>query len=227
VAVLGAGRLLDLDLELLCERCSEIHLFDADPTCVTEWKRQAGRRYNKSVIPHTVDLTEVLESWSQALRAASHTEYERVLGELIAPVPTWTESNFDGVISLNLLGQIPLYWRDRVVAMKAALADPEWEALVVSMGRLQRAHIQALQGSSSVWTLLISDTEYYFYHVDESLWRVEPAIFDPDLMEGTFGLGHARSVVKDSWLWHIAPQFVESDQEGEIHRVEARFLRWG
>jgi hypothetical protein len=226
VAVLGAGRLLDVDLELLCERCAEVHLFDADPSCIAEWKRQAGRRYNERVIPHVLDLTDTLDTWSRATRGLFHADYERALGQLVAPVPTWAETNFDGVLSLNLLGQIPLYWRDRVLAMKPELTDAEWESLVVSMGRLQRAHIEAVRSASQAWSIVISDTEYYFYHVDESLWRVEPAIFDVGLLGGDFGLGEPRSGTNDSWLWHIAPQFVESDHEGEIHRVEARFMRW-
>lgn len=226
VAVLGAGRLLDLDLDLLSEQCTEVHLFDADPTCVAEWKRHAGRRYNKSVIPHTVDLTDTLEAWSREIRVVSHADYERALGQLVAPLPTWAETNFDGVLSLNLLGQIPLYWRDRVLAMKPELTDAEWGALVASMGRLQRRHIEAVRSASRAWSILISDTEYYFYHVDESLWRVEPAIFDATLTDGNFGLENSSSVTKDSWLWHIVPQFVESDHEGEIHRVEARVMQW-
>jgi hypothetical protein len=110
--------------------------------------------------------------------------------------------------------------------MKPSLDDSEWKALVFSMGRLQRSHWCALQNESTKWTIVISDTEYYFYHVDESHWRVEPAIFDAQLADTIFGSRVAPSVHRDSWLWHIAPQFIESDEEGEIHRVEARYIQW-
>jgi hypothetical protein len=68
----------------------------------------------------------------------------------------------------------------------------------------------------------ITDTEYYFYTVDSALWRVEPALHGG--AEGvlqSFATGAPRA----AWLWHLAPQFVEDDAEGEIHRVEAFSLR--
>jgi hypothetical protein len=65
---------------------------------------------------------------------------------------------------------------------------------------------------------MATDTEYYFYQSDRSEWRVESALFGEALpvYKELFGAS-----VSDAWLWHIAPQFVESDDEGEIHRVEA------
>ncbi len=225
IAVLGAGRLLDINLGMLRARCEEVHLYDADPLCVAEWKRQAGREYGRSVLPHLVDITGTLEEWHRIVGGASPDQYVQCLSALEAPLPTWRNEGFDGIISLNLLGQIPLYWRDRVLRMKRELSTAEWSALIDSMGRLQHAHMQALQESSGVWSIVISDTEYYFYHVDESDWRVESAIFDPRVLETLKATVTPRSGKRDSWLWHLAPQFIESDEEGEIHRVEAAFMQ--
>jgi hypothetical protein len=68
------------------------------------------------------------------------------------------------------------------------------------------------------WSILITDTEYYFYHSDDSEWRVESALCG-DAKEVYRTLRGERT--RDRWLWHVAPQFVESDDEGEIHLVEA------
>jgi hypothetical protein len=88
------------------------------------------------------------------------------------------------------------------------------------MAALQEAHLNGLLTARHAWSILLTDSEYYFYHVDESHWRIEPALFgrSAELLSAKFSS-------KDdlAWLWHIAPQFVESDSEGEIHRVEARF----
>jgi hypothetical protein len=116
------------------------------------------------------------------------------------------------------LGQIPLYWRDRVLR----IGCEDHNALIDSMAALQVAHLKALEQDNKAWSIVISDTEYYFYHVDSAQWRVEPALFG--VAADTFKASIAN-LDSEAWLWHIAPQFVENDLEGEIHRVEAYFSR--
>jgi len=226
VAVLGAGRLFDIDLEGLRERFQTVTLFDADPSCRAEWKRVAGRDFGTRIFGEVRDLTEALEAWTEPLaRAAARGDLRGYLGSLDAPVPGWSLEEFDAVISLNILGQIPLYWRDRVLAARPDLSEEEWGALLDSMGRLQVAHLQALTRSPAKQVAIVSDTEYYFYHVDETHWRVEPALFgEAKELFATLSSSAARGSV-DTWLWHLAPQFIESDDEGEIHRVEACLLQ--
>ncbi len=226
VAVLGAGRLLDLDLRQLLSLCDTVHLFDADPGCVASWRKQAGNLFGKRVISHVGDITASLDQWtrglSKARRANDLTEYLRSL----APAPASLPARYDGIISLNLLGQIPLYWRDRVRAKAPEIDDASWEALMGSMGALQRAHLELVHQSACSWSIIISDTEYYFYDIDNAEWRVEPALFGE--AERTWSPLHDRAtqVADGSWLWHIAPQLIESDEEGEIHRVQARSYRY-
>jgi len=88
------------------------------------------------------------------------------------------------------------------------------------MGRLQEAHLKALTKNKDRWSILLTDTEYYFYHVDQSEWRVEPALFGAAV--DVYNKEYANLPCRGAWLWHIAPQFIEGDEEGEIHRVEAR-----
>ncbi|MFN4896352.1 MAG: hypothetical protein ACK5GN_10925 [Pseudomonadota bacterium] len=222
VAVLGAGRLLDIDLEGLISRCRRVHLFDADPTAEKYWRSVSGRAYGKQVIGHITDITESIDSWTKGLPAALRRgELINYLNRCVAPQPRWAREQFDGYISLNILGQIPLYWRDRVLALVGALTDEQWCAVSASMGRLQESHLRGLAARPGAWSILITDTEYYFYRGDESQWRVEPALFG-----AANQIYSQRSCedVSEAWLWHIAPQFVESDEEGEIHRVEASLV---
>jgi hypothetical protein len=219
VAVLGAGRLLDIDLLGLLSRCRSVHLFDADSSATSRWKAISGQEYGRRVFGHILDLTGSMQSWTKGLVAASRggtlTEY---LESCDTSVPEWAYEPFDGYISLNVLGQIPLYWRDRVFALKRGLSDDQLVALDRTMGRLQRAHLEGLAARASAWSILITDTEYYFYHSDASDWRVESAL-----------CGDAKEVYREMcggcmherWLWHVAPQFIEADDEGEIHLVEA------
>jgi hypothetical protein len=223
LAVLGAGRLLDLDLPALLERVSEVHLFDADPQCISAWRTAAGSHYRRRVVPRIEDVTGVMESWTQPLKSAARkgglVEY---LSNVEAVEPAWSGDGFDAIVSLNILGQIPLYWRDRVLAVKASLTDPEYAALQRSMATLQSAHIRALTADTQALRVVITDTEYYYYDADDPQWEIESALYGDSaaLLEEYFKGGGSSC-----WLWHLAPQYIESDNEGEIHRVEARVRR--
>ena len=222
IAVLGAGRLLDIDIADLLSRCDTVHLFDADAGAVTHWKSRCKEQFGRRVIGHVQDLTGCMKEWTRGLAAAIRAaRLRQYLESCEATVPTWTQEPFDGYVSLNIAGQIPLYWRDRVLAAAGELSQEEWIALQGSMERLQMAHLRGLLTQQNAWSILVTDTEYYFYHCDRSEWRVEPALFGEasELFRASFAQG-----VRDAWLWHIAPQFVELDEEGVIHRVEARVM---
>jgi hypothetical protein len=226
VAVLGAGRLLDLDLQQILTTCDVVHLFDADPGCIAAWKRQAGDLFQKRVVPHIEDITQSLDRWTRGLsKARRPNELAEYLYSL-EPAKVTRPTQYDGVISLNLLGQIPLYWRDRVRASLSDIDPVTWAALVSSMGALQEAHLEFVHRSSSSWSIIISDSEYYFYDIDRTDWRVEPALFGDTESIWISGHERARKIADDSWLWHIVPQLIESGEEGEIHRVEARCYRY-
>ena len=223
LAILGAGRLLDVDLTALQPLFSEIHLYDADPTVLATWKRVSGKAYGKSVFGHIGDVTGSLNQWSTGLAPAHRrgelTEYLRGLS--LKP-GGWEEQLFDGVISLNILGQLPLYWRDRVLEISESLSAEEERALVNTMALLQTGHVEALQERPYAWTIAITDTEYYTYQVDYPEWDVADALHGTtrELLNGNKQTN--LHVQEGTWLWHLSPQFVECDTEGAIHRVEAR-----
>jgi hypothetical protein len=224
VAVLGAGRLLDVDLGVILERCAEVHLYDADPSCVAAWKRQAGGAYGRRVLGFQSDITDTMEKWSRGADAAqARGMLAAFLRDCKAPVPQWSHREYSGVISLNVLGQIPLYWRDRIATLAPNTIGDIWRDLEHAMAELQRAHVDGVLTPPGAWSILITDSEYYFYQSEQSQWRMEPALFG-----GVSDLVHAAYAAGDgckSWLWHVAPQYVECEHEGEIHKVEAFFRR--
>ena len=223
IAILGAGRLLDVDLKALIPLYSEIQLFDADPTVLRSWRKTSGIAFRKSVIPRVQDVTGTLVQWTKGLTSAVREKrLESYLASLETAPGPWESDGFDGVISLNITGQLPIYWRDRVHAVKPELSEREEDALIGSMSRLQSAHLCALQRAPVRWSLAITDTEYYTYHVDQSEWQVEQALHG-DARTALNPLSDASLAQSEScWLWHLVPQFIESDDEGHIHRVEAR-----
>ena len=222
VAILGAGRLLDVDLKKLLSQFSEIHLFDADPSAIRTWRKMSGVAFREKVVPRILDVTGSLESWSAGLPSAIRRgELEGYLDSLVPQRGAWESERFDGVISLNLVGQIPLYWRDRVLAAAQELSAAEERALIESMARLQSAHLHALDLHSRSWSIIITDTEYYTYRVDRPEWEVEPALHGEVRSALHAPPQRMKRLGGDCWLWHLMPQFVESDEEGYIHRVEA------
>lgn len=226
LAILGAGRLLDVDLKKLLPLFSEIHLFDADPTVVRTWRKVSGVAFRERVIPRIIDVTGSLATWSSGLRSA--VRHHNLAGYLDMVQPghgAWEDERFDGVISLNLVGQIPIYWRDRVVAAAGALSENEERALLGSMSRLQAAHVKAVRERPQSWSTLITDTEYYTYNVDHVEWDVEPALHGEAVSELSMSSTRMVKRGESCWLWHLVPQFVESEHEGYIHRVEASAWR--
>jgi hypothetical protein len=220
VAVLGAGRLLDVDIAALLDVAQEVHLFDVDPESVKAWRRMMPNLIGKRVFPHQADVTSCIEEWTRLLDALPSIDSLCLcLESLRAPTPGWAEDAFDGVISLNLLGQIPLYWRDRVLARHTKLSEEEGMSLERSMGELQCGHIRALLSARSTWRVLVTDTEYYYYRSERAEWDVEPALFGHAVE--LFSSFSTLATARDAWFWHLAPQFVERDDYGEIHRVEA------
>ena len=222
LAILGAGRLLDIDLKKLIPQFSEIHLFDADRSVIRAWRKTSGVAFRDSVIPRIGDVTGSLALWSSGLaHAVRRGGLESYLSSLVPSQGTWEVERFDGVISLNLVGQIPLYWRDRVLSLAGELSPEEDQALVGSMARLHSAHLKAQRAHPALWSVVITDTEYYTYNVDKPEWEVEPALHGEVLGQLRASCPRMERLGSGCWLWHLMPQFVESEGEGYIHRVEA------
>jgi hypothetical protein len=130
------------------------------------------------------------------------------------------------VVSLNILSQIPIYWRERAlkllkkVAPHLVGADDALSSVVeAELSRhaalLQHEHLQQITSLGRRLIVVISDVEFYYYQRHEAQWQVEPALYGIDLPSIPGQVRLARS-----WLWHIAPQGVEQDDYGVIHKVQ-------
>lgn len=236
--VLGAGRLLDVPGEELCTRYTTLTLWDADPTACGHWqvlRKGVGRAEVKERL---ADCTGVLQRWSEELSALVRGQPQNSahLARFLAGLRV--ESNeapvlgpVDTAISTNLLSQIPIYWRDRVHTIVekgwGLSTDPQGEydaavqgALITSMKTLQSAHLEALAGSGAALIVLVYDAFFAFYRKDIAPWQIEPSVF----VESVAIPGYSP-IEEDTWLWHIAPQGIEQDEYGSIHKVVARAFK--
>ena len=114
--MLGAGRLIDVNLEAL-RNSKSISLFDADPSCVSTWRRKLfGFKAKKEFLVE--ELTQTLDAWSKDLENLLSSNNPQdlklisFLNSLKAPDVDLIGSPYDCIISVNLLSQIIVYWRD-------------------------------------------------------------------------------------------------------------------
>jgi hypothetical protein len=238
VVVLGAGSLLDLDCTTLDSYPHRIRLVDVDPTV---------KKYNRSLFPQarsagryswqTADVTGVMDSWTAELkkfiRRAPNIydvcEFFKKLS-LVRPQVSITEESC--VVSLNLLGQLGVYWRDRALSIlkqelgyldsQGNLKSEIDEAVSWSVKTLEQGHFEMLQAARFV--ILITDARYYYYRKDTAIWQDEEALTISDVKAKFINQGFA-ALNFNSWLWHISPQGLGDPDYGEIHEVHAYAFR--
>ena len=218
VVVLGVGRLRDCPLAELVERFSQVILIDVDPRVIA-WCRGAVRRFGGRVFCEETDVTGVFGEWSEALKAIKGEGEEQVsgyLGKVVAPKRWWSD---DTVISLNLLSQIGVMWRDRVEGIlgpDTAQMGNVAEATSSAIARLERAHSLGLAAAER--SVLVADRFFYSAHQRRGPWEVEDALYGlwPEQLPGR------RDWLRGSWLWQLVPPDGEREGEEIVHEVWAR-----
>lgn len=178
--IVGAGALHDVDLWSLSKRFTTITLLDADPRCVPVWQKVQTELPNVGY--QLGDVTGLLHPWTEYLvqnlqqNSGGWPEALRLLKEfprlphasLFAqdPVPL-------AVLSLNILSQLPIIWREIVEeslekhfgSKWVATHEQEWlVAYSDSASYLIKEHLQSLGRSLANELLLITDVEYASYH---------------------------------------------------------------
>lgn len=240
LCVLGAGRLLDFPSDQFTEAFSAITLVDADPSCVSEWKRLKASK-SISVDWQILDVTSRLENWSHQLqqyfsqnsKRISKVDLEQFLSGLAAQTVArpWKPAPSDFIVSLNILSQLGVYCRDRVVALIKRLRPdllmpdgnlpPEIEmGLRRMVSILELEHLKVLCESKAKKIILIYDDEFYYYSAKQAQWQVEKALSsDSEVEIPQYSIETAKT-----WLWHLVPLGSENAEYGEIHRVQALSL---
>ncbi|MBX7144546.1 MAG: hypothetical protein K1X79_08865 [Oligoflexia bacterium] len=235
--ILGAGRLLDADVPFLLSVFEQLLLLDADPGALEELKKNRDLRAAGARVQYLLqDVTGSIESWTEELEGLLFNKCEESsLTEFLQQLRPYDSPQVKAqvVLSLNLLGQIPLYWRDRVHALlldqygldtdvDGKYAPALQAALDASCAALQLGHLEMLKSTAAETIMLIFDREYCYYRRDQAPWRVESAMYCSNVEAA---LAPYQACERDSWLWHIAPQGVEASDHGEIHVVEAHAFR--
>lgn len=229
VAICGAGPLIDINIPLVKGIFSEVALYDANPTLKRKWRREFS---GLTVDCRVCDLTGALDKWTsdikELLKAHPNEEKLTIFLSSLDADGLAPPLHADVVFSINLLSQLPIYWRDRVhMLLKRHLSldtdnrgnfrEPLQAALEQSMMQLQARHLDLLTRSGAKRIILISDLEFLYYRSDVAAWQPERALY-VDLPRGINGYNVA---LMDGWFWHIAPQGIEEAQYGCFHDVRA------
>jgi hypothetical protein len=218
--LLGAGRLFDAAPEIFDQSCS-VAFYDADPLCIAHWRKKC---YEEKVTGHYYhsDLTGAMKQWTEELSQSQNLlpyEVVTLLQGLRGHPP---EIQGDVIISINLLSQIPLYWRERVSAILPAYSTESHdllEALRESERVLEQEHLQMLATSNARVVVLISDREFLYYNRKGSIVERKNALVSEniDLDKINPKLVKRKHI---QWCWHLVPIGVESNDYGIIHLVE-------
>ncbi len=233
-SVLGAGRLLDIDADLLVAKFLETRLYDADPSSrrVALGKFPRGYAVNFTL----TEISGVLDRWTQALdlflrgEAFDLDKLAAFLRELRLGDAPILLAGSTHVFSVNLLSQIPIYWRDRAQALieqrwgvvaneQGELTEPLQAALLASMARLQSGHLRLLNESGAHGLILIFDTDIEYYKNLEILLRQRLLLVSPESELKNF-----TPLYRDNWTWEVSPQGIEQSEYGVRHLVQALHL---
>ncbi len=233
IAVLGSGRLYDVDHEFLGSAYRRIDLYDADPLALRQCRKTlpAAER-------HLLDLTGSMTSWSRQLESSLKRMGRRcspldAAAFLVSLSPSEISlPPCSCILSLNLLSQIPLYWRDRCDSLLEKMlglrrnAEDQYDedaielAVRASMRKLQEAHLAVLLNARADEIVIITDTAYLHYDKERPHWQSEAALLNREWPPAFSGY---RLAGKDSWFWHILPQGVEKQAYGAIHEIQALY----
>lgn len=218
VVVLGAGRLFDVPVERLVDRFERVVLVDIDPGALA-WCRRRIRRWGRRIAVEQHDVTGVFSSWTRLLEVArqgGNTEVEATLRSLTPSSVSWSS---EAVVSLNLLSQVGVMWRDRVrriVGADAAMVLGVSEATAQSITRLEEAHVRGLAAAERA--VLIADRSFWQVCEGGRGWEREDALYGPWPEQ----LPEREVWLSGSWLWDVVPIGGEIEGEGIVHEVWAR-----
>ena len=236
VFIPGCGELLDIDIEHLALNSESIHCLDANPLAEKSVKRRA-KPFGKSgarVSFSTEDISGVMDEWTERLcdisrKTKDSKEIASFIKSLDAPRLSYPEHEL--VLSINVLSQIPIFWKDRAadlilknagISIEGDDCDEDLKlALESSYGKLQKQHIELLAHSASKAIIFISDTSFTYYGASSHEWDEDRAIFcDWPPHFNSFDLRFY-----ENWNWDIAPQGFEFRDFGSMHPVSAFYFK--
>lgn len=236
LAVLGAGRLFDFNAPAALAACKEIALYDADPGARSAWRQlqKQAKRQDCAVTFHLGDLSGCVLRWSGGLdatlqRAATWEAVFEYLSAQRAGRPPRLAGSPTTIFSLNILSQLPLFLRDRLLRslhraglLRSEDDDPP-EQIRVELQRLykelQEQHLSLLNESGADTVLVLTDLTYCYYLPEGQQREQALAMAEPSLQYYTLQWS-------DRWRWDIAPPGTDGMKFGTWHEVGGyRFSR--
>lgn len=221
ITILGSGRLYDVDPVFFSD-CSAVHLFDYDPRSIAYCKRKFPDR--SASYFHCEDLTGAMCEWSFRLKEVSGAGSDELLVDVLTGLRgSPPDISGDLVVSLNMLGQLGIYWLDRVDKLLGPrITDTVQGALNASLERLELEHIEMLAASGATVIVIITDERYHFYGEENICAEALTTTLDALVARcSEFGEKYQR-YSKRTWGWHVQPWGLEERKWGEtpsIHEV--------
>lgn len=192
ILILGAGSLNDVPLAELSTMFKEVHLLDIFFLNSTVNKVKAY----SNVKLHEIDVTDSLKAlYEQYTEVTNNKETFVALDFQVKSPCILLQENFDMVVSLNLLSQLPLAAKkffDRKNIGSHDFDDLYQLLITKHLDYLQKF---VTQGSK---VLLITDIEKQIYEEDREI-TVENTLQDIDL-------GKFVDEPIDTWIWKLAPR---------------------
>ncbi len=215
VLVLGAGMLNDFPAQQLLAKGYNLYLIDLDPCCEVLWK-SLQQQYPGQVEYQISDVSGRLQHWSKLIESGLN---EKDLKESLFSVGQTevTGRKYDLVVSLNILSQLGVFWKDR---FHQVFKDRNQDLMAETSALLEKEHLNLLRKCSADYFLIISDRYFHYYKIDQANWQTESATQIDFYSE----LNKERES-EESWLWHLRPAGEEGLDYGEIHHVTAQLCR--
>jgi hypothetical protein len=230
VAVLGAGRLLDLDLDALVEHFEHISLYDADTSAQPTWQRAKKRFGQRRFEFHFVDLTTSMSLWTSSLKEflrkpRSAQDLYCFLHDLEAQGLPCVEPH-DTVLSLNILGQLGTYWVDRVHAQLARAPNTLSQIPPTQQNRnlisasiahcrrtLELQHLALLQKCAKQQVILTTDTHnsVITYNVITGWITGRSEQLPLHVKPEELALSGFDITRQENWQWHRIPKHENND----------------
>ena len=197
--VLGAGRLYDFNAAAARKQFYSLCLADGNPECLAEWKKLA-RTHGFICRFEIMEFSGLINSWLEKLQPLKGASWDTVLDEVkhltgadrpLPPSRFASLGSFQGVLSLNVLSQIPLLWQDNLEKLLRKFfgrrfvgeREEEWlDAFMPSARALVFQHLRDLFVLEPQSVLIITDEEYAYYRgtlpYSTGSFREAPVVWD-------------------------------------------------
>jgi hypothetical protein len=221
ITILGSGRLYDVEPAVFND-CAVAHLYDYDPRSIEYCKRRFPHR--PALYFHCEDITGSMCEWTSRLKEVSGAKSDELVVDVLRGlrgVPPEVPGNL--VISLNILGQLGIYWMDRVYQLLGSQVTDKIEgALQASLERLELEHIEMLFASGATVIVIITDERYHFYGAETNCVEALTMSLDALIARCPAFVEKYQQYSKRTWGWHVQPWGLENRKWGEtpsVHQV--------